>query len=238
VATPRKPKAQRSLRSRVLSPLRGRPRSGDAAKAITLRVREIRERVGEAGPDASRVFKLTSRRFADAIGITEKALNLRLRRHNPTPFSADELARICRVFCVRSDYLLLGEGPMLHSDVVYEEGAAPRRLSDILHEHLVGVASQADPDQEWVRSFLPHRDELLLSIEAAVVDSIGAAVEALVRDRRLANESVRIAVADQLRTRLPLPESPSDFFKEATTAALNGTVVGPRPNPSQISRRG
>lgn len=235
MATPRKPKSTISTRSRVVIPRRGRRPTGDGvAQAVTGRVRAIMARVGVVGPDASRVLKLSSRLFSDAIGITEKALNLRLRTKNPTPFNAEELATICRVFGVRSEYLLLGEGPMLHGEVVEANWEAPRRLSNILHEHLVAViASQSDQDAAWVQSFLPRADDLLVAVESAAVDSVSAATEDLVSDRRLAIDAVRTGVMSHLRARTHLPDSPPEFFSEATAAVLDGTVVGPQQKQRQ-----
>lgn len=234
MTTPRKTKSTAPVRSRVVIPERGRRPTGDGvAQAITSRVRAIRDRVGIAGPDASRVLKLSSRRFSDAIGISEKDLDRRLRTKNPTPFSPAELATICRVFGVRSDYLLLGDGPMLHGDIVVTEWGwtAPRRLSDLLYEHLVSVVgSQADQDRTWVAAFLPTSQDVLASVEAAVVDSVSAATEALVSDRRLANDSVRSAVAGQLLARTKVSDSPPEFFSDATAAALEGRLI-------DISRR-
>lgn len=233
MATPRKKKSTAPIRSRVVVPQRGRRPAGDSAgQIVAARVRAIRDRVGIVGPDASRVLKLSSRRFSDAIGISEKDLARRLRTRNPTPFSAAELATICRVFGVRSEYLLLGEGPMLHGEIVFSEWgwSVPRRLSDLLYEHLVNVvASQADQDKEWVATFLPAASELLASVEAAVVDSVSAATEALVSDRRLANDSVRAAIAGHLIRITQLPDAAPEFFSEATAAALDGRLVEPSP---------
>lgn len=236
MVTPRKPKSTTPLRSRVVIPRLGRRPAGEAvAVAITARVRAIIARVGVVGPDASRVLKLTSRRFSYAIGISEKALELRLRTKNPTPFNAEELASICRVFDVRSEYLLLGEGPMLHGEVVEANWEAPRRLSNLLHEHLVAViASQSDQDAAWVQSFLPRADDLLLAVESGAVDSVSSATEDLVSDRRLAIDAVRTGVMSHLRARTHLPDSPPEFFSEATGAVLDGTVVGPQ----QAQRQG
>lgn len=237
MATPRKPKSNAPIRSRVVIPQRGRRPTGDGmAQEIASRVRAIMDRVGIVGPDASRVLKLSSRRFADAIGISQKDLDRRLRPRNPTPFSPAELATICRSFGVRSEYLLLGDGPMLHGEIVVDDwrSMTPRRLSNALHEHLVGIiASQADQDWDWVETFLPSAEDVLAAVEAAAIDSVSAATEALVSDRRLANDSVRTAVASQLRARTKASDSPPEFFSEATAAALEGRVVVPSQRRSE-----
>lgn len=227
MATPRKRPTTQEYGGRVAATsARGRPaRGSDFATLLAKRVKAIKDRLASR-PTGSRTHwqRLTWRSFATRIGMSEEALRLRVRRSAPIPFSAAELTTICTEFGVRPAYLVLGQEPMLDVDRVLD--ASTSRFADLLHRHMLRVLDlRTEQDEEWVSSLLPDADALLLAIEHGVADALSSNVAALVGDRRLANASVRLAVADQFRDGTPAPASPPEFFKAATTGVLDGTVI-------------
>lgn len=155
------------------------------------------------------------------------------------PFKAQELATICAKFRVRADYLLLGRGPMLDADLTDAETRPHQSFAAALHRHLAQVLDiRTEQDAEWVASHLPNADALLQAVEHGVADALAANVQAHVDDRLLANQSVRLAVAERLRAASTVTASPDAFFGEATTGRIDGTVIDlPQRNPNKTADR-
>lgn len=227
MATPRKKSSKKVFGPRVAtSPSRGRPVTGIAfAAELSQRVKAVKDRLGSRPAEPQPEWqRLTWRTFALRIGLTEEALRLRLRKAAPVPFSAPELAAICREFGVRAEYMLLGERPMLHVDLV---NLAPAlAFADLLHHHVARVIDlRTEQDQLWVASYLPDASSLLLAVEHGVADALAGNVTASLADRSLANASVRGAVADHVRDSTSIPDSSAAFFKAATKGMIDGSVL-------------
>ena len=91
-----------------------------------------------------------------STGASAQQVRLKVRKNNPTPFAPDELARLCREFGVRAEYLLLGEGPMLETDVVaLEKTGHFRGLYHVLHGSIAPLEGKG-PDEINLASLL-HR---------------------------------------------------------------------------------
>jgi hypothetical protein len=194
---------------------------------VAARVRRLRDRIRDEAPQTE-WRRLTTRRFAARLGLTEEALRLRIQTKNPTPFRAEELAAICREFGVRSDYLLLGREPMFESEVVAHAGAEAT-LADSVHRHMTGLLADAmDNETGWVVSHLPDAPALLTAIETGIADSLDAIVEAHISDRLLAHRAVRDAVATRVRAAATVEDVPDAFFSDAVTGLGNGSVRAPK----------
>ena len=231
MATPRKPRSD--FGSKVVEPSPGRPVKGtEHVRAVAARVKAVKDRLDSEGRAANPVLRMTRRSFGRRIGLSdddaqaEEAVRLRLRKNSPTPFSAEELSRICHEFGVRGDYLLSGNGPMLHTDVTSGRAHADAALSHSLCEHLKDVvASLLDQDEEWVASYLPGPDALLATVERGVADGLVAHIADRVQERKAANAAIRQALAAHMRQASEVPEATAAYFKSATTGVMEGTVI-------------
>ena len=229
--TPRKPRSV--FGSKVTGPSLGRPvRGTEHVRAVAARVKAVKDRLDSEAKSANPVQRMTRRSFARRIGLSdddaqaEEALRLRLRISSPTPFSAETLSVICQEFGVRADYLLSGNGPMLHRDVISERPSTHRSFSHALREHLIHiVAISLDQDEEWVASHLSDPDALLTSVERGVADGLLAHIDDRVQERKVASAAVRQAVAGQTRNGLVVPESDAAFFKSATAGLIEETMI-------------
>ena len=227
MATPRKRQTAQVYGSRVAPTLvRGRPaRESDLATLFAERVKAVKKRLAARPSEPATAWqRLTWRSFAERIGLSEEALRLRVRTSAPTSFSPEELATICQQFGVRPAYLLLGQEPMLDLDLVPD--ASVSRFADLLHGHMIRLLDlRTEQDAEWLASYLPDAEALLLAVENGVAEALAASVEASVADRMLANASVRLAVADRIRSTAATQASSPEFFKTATQGALDGTII-------------
>ena len=227
MATPRKRSPKKVFGSKVApTAARGRPVTGIGfATELAGRVKAVKDRLAiRPGDPLPEWQRLTWHSFAQRVGLSDEALRLRLRKAAPVPFSAPELAAICREFGVRAEYLLLGDQPMLHADVVPETTSS--RFADLLHRHVSRVIDlRTEQDQAWVASYLPDADTLLLAVENGVAVGMASNVSASIADRLLANASVRLAVADHVRNSTDNPDTSATFFKSAADGLVDGSVV-------------
>jgi transcriptional regulator with XRE-family HTH domain len=205
---------------------KGRPSHGtDFASAVAQRVKAIRARLGTLPAEPTPEWqRLTRRRFAERIGMSEAALADRLRTSSPTLFSAQELATICAEFRVRADYLLLGQEPMMQDDIVDPDPSVS--FAAAFHQHIARVLDvRLEQDAEWIASFLGDSDTLLASVELGVADALDERFQSAVSDRRLASSWVREAVATRARATASIPSVPDDFFKVATDGLHDGSMI-------------
>lgn len=224
MASPRKAKSPFGPR---VVPRRKGPQLGDtdAVSDIAARVRQIRDRMADTDVRTGARLQLTARRFSDQIGITEQSFNLKIRKTNPTPFTPEELAAICRAFCVRAEYILLGNGPMLHEDIVDGRVVAPQRFASALRNHMqTVVASKLDQEVEWVDGFLPPAEPLLVAVESGVADGVASSVNSLIERQLRSSAAIRSAIAERMKATAP-PSIDKEDFSEATEVASRGDLV-------------
>ena len=198
----------------------------DFGRELARRVRAIKKRLGTRSVRDQLEWerRLTWFSFAERIGLSDEALRVRLGV--TTSFQAQELATICAKFRVRADYLLLGRGPMLDADLTDAETRPHESFAAALHRRLAQVLeTRTEQEAEWVASHLPNADELLRAIEHGVADALAANVQAYVDDRLLANQSVRLAVAERVQAASTITTSPDAFFGEATAGRIEGTLI-------------
>lgn len=158
--------------------------------------------------------------------MSEDTLRTRLYNDPPTPFTAADLEAICLAYGVRPDFLLLGRGPMLESDVM-ENGSGDRTFASAFRSHEIGVLqARTDQDEQWLESVIPPDDELLDAVDRGIQDAVEDALAAHVNDRKLVNQSIRLAVAAAVRARKSSPDIPNDTFR-AAIGVVDGRVICP-----------
>ncbi len=225
MASPRKDMPNGPFGPKVIdAPENGRTAHGtEFSSLLAERVKAVRARLGtKPGESVPGWQRVTRRDFAERIGLSERALATRFRR-KASAFSAQNLAMICSEFSVRPEYLLLGEGPMLRSDIV--DSAAPVKLADALHQHVGRVlGARLEQDSDWADSFLPAPDAFLQGVELGAADILVRQFERHVDDRSIANTSIREAVA--IHTLVPdVPDVPAQHFQKATTGLVDGSII-------------
>jgi transcriptional regulator with XRE-family HTH domain len=202
-------------------------------QALAMRVRAAKKRIG-----------LTWLDFEDRIGMTEKTRMNRTRGKNPTPFTVEEIARICAALEVRPEYLLLGTGDMIElPTVAREDQNFQEPLNQAVYGHLVRrLGVRFDADREGITSRLPKPATLLVAIERGVGDAwadnfgrdienrvrLAGAVRAAVRNtwqppesstetvRKLARELVK-KTAPRLSTAVAVAAAEAAHDEETTT---------------------
>jgi hypothetical protein len=231
MATPRKRKS--SFGPRVDGPVLGRPVRGvEHVREVAARVRAVRDRIDSESKSKNPVLRLTRRSFGRRIGLSdddaqaEKAVRFRHQATDPTPYTAEELSKICDEFGVRAEYLLRGHGPMLVTDLGETSISAPVRFSWTLRERLIRVvATSLDQDEDWVDSHLPDPDSLLIAVEQGVAAGLAANASDRIENHRRANASVREAISAHVRANSNIPEVTPEFLKSATEGIVAGTVI-------------
>ncbi|HEY9229181.1 MAG TPA: hypothetical protein VIP11_21195 [Gemmatimonadaceae bacterium] len=229
--TPRKKKTQSvELGDRVSHQrVDGRPVNGvELTQSIAARIEAVRERLeGDANDSPAPWRRLTWRSFAKRIGLTEEAL--RDRRRGIVQFDLHDIVRICREFNVRAEFLLRGEKPMLHSDVMND--LTPPGFAGAMHLHMTQVlAVKLEQSPVWVAEHLPDADVLLASIELGVGDALDTDVQSGVRDRVLSN-AIRHAVAAHIGGGPARVAVPDTFLLDVGKQQFVGSIIdiGNRP---------
>ena len=166
MTTPRKEKPKSPLGPRVRGGQpQGRTVAGNEfARAIVDRVKSIRQRL--VTQSRAEWQRLTRQRFATRIGLAEEALRKRLRTAKPIPFTAEELATICREFGVRPDYLfrrrtdatrrpdgrLVGRDRRVQRTSSSRAAMRKRRSSSISPRHSITISrTYSLQQQKWSR---------------------------------------------------------------------------------------
>ena len=231
--TPRRAHQLQEFGKRVTGAIkRGRPHSA-TDDAVSARVRAIKERVNATAPDRPSCLARVWSEFADRIGMSERTLSTRLYNSPPTPFTVAELQAICREFKVRPDFLLLGRGPMFEAEAIECSGGGPT-LVTALHSHAVLLLQAVtDQDDEWIESILPVDNELLAAVERGIVDASEDLLDARVSDRKLRNQSIRLAVSASVRASVLSPEVSDDVFAVATDIVEGRVICPPRGRDSR-----
>ena len=196
-------------------------RGVELTQAIAARVEAVRERLeGDLKTSPAAWRRLTWRSFAKRIGLSEEAL--RDRRRGTVQFDVHDVIRICREFNVRAEYLLRGEEPMLHIDVVND--LTPPGFSGMLHLHMVEfLAVKLEQDPAWVAAHLPDADLLLQSVELGVSDALDMDVKSGIEDRILAN-NVREAILNRIGSGPARPSVPDDFLSSVGNQKLRHAI--------------
>lgn len=259
MATPRKEQAKGALGPRVNGQRAGgRPITGNEfARALVDRVKAIRKRLVAVQSDPrSPSGRMTRLAFAERIGLTDDTLRLRLRKSKPILFSAQELAAICREFGVRAEYMLTGEEPMFHADLIDDlveavaeagqaVGGAGKAGDKLLLEHFPAtlhrylttlLATAREQERSWIAAHLPSADDLARAVEQGVADALTATVDRQISHRLLANDCVREAVANRADQAAPSVDVPNGFFTSATAGLANGTVIDLKGPPRRRQR--
>ena len=216
MATKRRPASPFGPRVTNARPARG---GNDAllgsvyAEELTKRVRAAKERRG-----------WTWKQFAERIGMSENALQEKKRERNPTPFTAEEIARMCVELRIRPEYLLIGAEPMFDERSVRSDEVSPLKpLTAAIYEHLVdALRARVGTEREGVTTYLPEPSELLVAIELGVGDAWKDNFDRQIDDRLLVSKSVRAAIGDQVRSSWEPVDASPETIKRLTADLMAG----------------
>lgn len=181
-----------------------------------------------------------ARAFAERLGMGEETLRLRLRSSNPTPFRLPEVYRLCREFGVRPDFVLLGDGPMLRTDVESATGPSTRTFAEELFARLVvATSTRTESDEASVAEALGDPAGLLADIENGVTEAFVSIIDLHASDRLLARKTVRDAV-QRIVSKSVIDPVPDSYFSEAIRASSTlrpSSTASPRKRSKAKKKR-